>query len=139
MDFLGPIIFDIFVPILEFIAEPVSGFKPIPGQYFPYYFTIEYFQRPLIASIVVAIVAGLLGTFLLIRNLALIGDGLAHVSFGGIAVGLVLGGAGPLWYALVMGSVGFHQPPLAVVWFGGGFYRFSPAAPRCGVVWWWFL
>ena len=105
MDFLGPIIFDIFVPILEFIAEPVSGFKPIPGQYFPYYFTIEYFQRPLIASIVVAIVAGLLGTFLLIRNLALIGDGLAHVSFGGIAVGLVLGGAGPLWYALIFSIV----------------------------------
>ena len=102
MDFLGPIIFDIFVPILEFIAEPVSGFKPIPGQYFPYYFTIEYFQRPLIASIVVAIVAGLLGTFLLIRNLALIGDGLAHVSFGGIAVGLVLS---PLSYALIFSIV----------------------------------
>jgi len=42
-----------------------------------------------------------LGVFLLIQNLALIGDGLAHVSFGGIAVGIVLGATSPLWYALV--------------------------------------
>ena len=39
----------------------------------------------------VAIVGGFLGSFLLIRNLALIGDGLAHVSFGGVAVGIVIG------------------------------------------------
>ena len=48
----------------------------------------------------VTIVSGFLGSFLLIRNLALIGDGLAHVSFGGVAVGIVLGASSPLWYAL---------------------------------------
>ncbi|MED5496345.1 MAG: metal ABC transporter permease, partial [Candidatus Thermoplasmatota archaeon] len=31
----------------------------------------------------------------------LMGDGLAHVSFGGVAVGIVLGATAPLWYALV--------------------------------------
>ena len=62
---------------------------------------MEMFQRALIAALLVTIVAGFLGTFLLIRNLALIGDGLAHVSFGGVAVGVVLGSAGPLWYALL--------------------------------------
>jgi zinc transport system permease protein len=82
-------------PILEFIA-PI-----IPGEIFPYFFTMEMFQRALIAALLVTIVAGFLGTFLLIRNLALIGDGLAHVSFGGVAVGVVLGSAGPLWYALL--------------------------------------
>ena len=35
------------------------------------------------------------------KNLALMGDGLAHVSFGGVAVGIVLGATAPLWYALV--------------------------------------
>ena len=35
------------------------------------------------------------------QNLALIGDGLAHVSFGGVAVGVVLGATSTLWYALI--------------------------------------
>ena len=66
---------------------------------------MEMFQRALIAALLVTIVAGFLGTFLLIRNLALIGDGLAHVSFGGVAVGVVLGSAGPLWYALLFSII----------------------------------
>ena len=73
----------------------------MPGEFFPSYFLLEYFHRPLVAAFIVAIIAGFLGTFLLIRNLALIGDGLAHVSFGGIAIGLAFGGIGPLWYALI--------------------------------------
>ena len=84
----------IFTPLLEFVA-PV-----VPGDIFPYFFTMEMFQRAMISAIIVTIVAGLLGTFLLIRNLALIGDGLAHVSFGGVAIGVVLGATSPLWYAL---------------------------------------
>mgnify|MGYP001373646490 FL=1 len=92
---IGTIILKLVAPILEFIA-PI-----IPGEIFPYFFTMEMFQRALIAALLVTIVAGFLGTFLLIRNLALIGDGLAHVSFGGVAVGVVLGSAGPLWYALL--------------------------------------
>ena len=85
-------------PILKDLAPHV------PGEFFPSYFLLEYFHRPLIASIVVAIVAGFLGTFLLIRNLALIGDGLAHVSFGAIVIGLIFGGIGPLWYALIFST-----------------------------------
>jgi zinc transport system permease protein len=54
-----------------------------------------------LAAVLVTIVAGILGTYLLIQHLALIGDGLAHVSFGGVAVGIVLGATSPLWYALV--------------------------------------
>jgi ABC-type Mn2+/Zn2+ transport system permease subunit len=59
------------------------------------------FQRALIAAILTTIVAGFYGSFLLMKNLALMGDGLAHVSFGGVAVGIVLGATAPLWYALV--------------------------------------
>ena len=66
---------------------------------------MEMFQRALLASLVVTVVSGLLGSFLLIRNLSLIGDGLAHVSFGGIAVGIVLGATAPLSYALVFSII----------------------------------
>jgi len=92
---LGGVLMDIFSPLMEFIA-PV-----MPGEIFPFFFTMEIFQRALLAAIMVTIVAGFLGTFLLIRNLALIGDGLAHVSFGGVAIGIVLGATSPLWYALI--------------------------------------
>jgi len=86
-------------PILKDLAHHV------PGDFFPNYFLLEYFHRPLIASFFVALVAGFLGTFLLIRNLALIGDGLAHVSFGAIAIGLVFGGMDALWYALIFSTI----------------------------------
>lgn len=86
-------------PILKDLAPHV------PGEFFPSYFLLEYFHRPLIASLIVAIVAGFLGTFLLIRNLALIGDGLAHVSFGAIVIGLIFGGIDPLWWALILSII----------------------------------
>ena len=92
---IGVFILEIIAPLLEFIA-PI-----VPGETFPSIFKLEMFQRALLAAIMVTIVAGLLGIFLLIQNLALIGDGLAHVSFGGVAVGVVLGATSPLWYALV--------------------------------------
>jgi zinc transport system permease protein len=92
---IGVFILEIVAPLLEFIA-PI-----VPGETFPSIFKLEMFQRALLAAIMVTIVAGLLGIFLLIQNLALIGDGLAHVSFGGVAVGVVLGATSPLWYALV--------------------------------------
>lgn len=92
---LGTWIIELVGPFLEFLGPQ------LPGDFFPAYFLYAWLHRPLMASLIVAIVAGLLGTFLLIKNLALIGDGLAHVSFGGIAIGLVYGGIGPLWYALI--------------------------------------
>ncbi len=103
---LGTTILEITAPLLEIIS-PL-----IPGEIFPYFFTMEMFQRALLAAILVTIVAGFLGSFLLIRNLALIGDGLAHVSFGGVAVGIVLGSTSPLWYALVFSvtaSIMIHE------------------------------
>lgn len=98
---LGQELFERLSPLLKEIGE----WGLLPGEFFPSYFLFEYFHRPLIASIIVGIVAGFLGTFLLIRNLALIGDGLAHVSFGAIAIGLVFGGIGPLLYALAFCTI----------------------------------
>ena len=91
---IGVAILDLVSPFFELIGPTM------PGEVFPYFFTMEMFQRALLAAMMVTIVSGFLGSFLLIRNLALIGDGLAHVSFGGVAVGIVLGASSPLWYAL---------------------------------------
>jgi len=91
---IGVAILDMASPYLELIGPMM------PGEVFPYFFTMEMFQRALLAAMMVTIVSGFLGSFLLIRNLALIGDGLAHVSFGGVAVGIVLGASSPLSYAL---------------------------------------
>ena len=97
------------VALVEILIPFFKLFLPIiPGDVFPYFFGAELngypvlsLQRALIVSIVVAMVAGFLGTFLLVQNLALIGDGLAHVAFGGVAIGIVLQATSPLWYALI--------------------------------------
>jgi len=97
---LGTLIHDLLSPVLEYISPLM------PGEIFPiFFFEMGMGQRALIAAILVTVVSGFLGSFLLIRNLALIGDGLAHVSFGGVAVGLVLGATAPLWYALVFSLI----------------------------------
>ena len=92
--------------LVSLLDRPFREIAPyMPGDVFPYFFTLEMFQRSLVAAIIVTIVAGFLGVFLIIRNLSLIGDGLAHVSFGGVAVALVVGSVNPLWYALIFSVV----------------------------------
>lgn len=91
---------------LEVVAPLLESLAPImPGNTFPRFFTMEMMQRSLLASLMVTIVAGILGVFLIIQNLSLIGDGLAHVSFGGVAVAIVLGATNPLWYALLFSII----------------------------------
>ena len=96
---LGLVILELVAPVLEDLA-PI-----MPGDTFPRFFNMEMMQRSLIASIMVTIVAGILGVFLIIQNLSLIGDGLAHVSFGGVAVAVVLGATNPLWNALLFSVI----------------------------------
>jgi len=50
-----------------------------------------FIQRAIITGIFVALLCSTLGLFLVLRRLSLIGDGLAHISFGGVALGLFLG------------------------------------------------
>lgn len=96
---IGEIILYLVAPIMESLA-PI-----VPGEIFPYFFEWEIFQRALISVILVTVVAGMLGVFLIIQNLSLIGDGLAHVSFGGIAIALVLGATSPMWWALLFSVI----------------------------------
>ncbi len=50
-----------------------------------------FVQRGIIASVLVAVVCGVLGSFVVLKKLAFIGDALAHASFGGVALAFVLG------------------------------------------------
>lgn len=50
-----------------------------------------FMQRGLVASVLVAVTCGILGSFVVLKGLAFIGDALAHASFGGVAIAFVLG------------------------------------------------
>lgn len=64
-------------------------------------FSFGFLQRALLAGIFVAVACAILGLFLLLRRDAMIGHGLAHVTFGGVALGLFLNIL-PLAVALVV-------------------------------------
>ena len=63
--------------------------------------TFPFMQRAIIAGLLVALMAGLLGVFIVQRGLSFLGHGLAHAAFGGAALGLLIGVSQPLWVALV--------------------------------------
>lgn len=48
-------------------------------------------QRALVASVIVSVVAAVVGSFVILKGMAFIGDALPHASFGGVAVAFVLG------------------------------------------------
>jgi zinc transport system permease protein len=50
-----------------------------------------FIQRALIAGTLIAVLCSVLGVFLVLRRLSLIGDGLAHVTFGSVALSLIMG------------------------------------------------
>ena len=56
-----------------------------------YYLNYAFIQRAYLAGSFVAALCAMLGLFLVLRKLSLIGDGLSHVSFGAIALGLFFG------------------------------------------------
>jgi zinc transport system permease protein len=53
--------------------------------------SFAFIQRAYLAGTVIAALCAMLGLFLVLRRLSLIGDGLSHVSFGAIALGLFFG------------------------------------------------
>jgi zinc transport system permease protein len=49
-----------------------------------------FIQRALLAGVLIALLCSVLGVFLVLRRMSLIGDGLAHVTFGSTAIALAL-------------------------------------------------
>ncbi len=64
-----------------------------------------FMQKAFITGIVIAIACSLLGVFLVLRRYALIGDGIAHISFGGVATGLLFN-ITPFFGALIFSLIG---------------------------------
>jgi len=62
--------------VVDFFADPWS---------------FEFMQRALVASVIVSVVAAVVGSFVILKGMAFIGDALPHASFGGVAVAFVLG------------------------------------------------
>ncbi|MFD3273287.1 metal ABC transporter permease [Paenibacillus dendritiformis] len=60
----------------------------------------EFFQRALIGGLLIGVTGPLMGMFLVLRRLSMIGDTLAHVTIAGVALGFLLG-----IYPLAMGVV----------------------------------
>ncbi|MCE5173215.1 metal ABC transporter permease [Paenibacillus profundus] len=60
----------------------------------------EFFQRALIGGLLIGVTGPLMGMFLVLRRLSMIGDTLAHVTIAGVALGFLLG-----VYPLAMGIV----------------------------------
>ena len=63
------------------------------------YLKYGFVQRAIIAGSFIALLCSLLGLLLVLRRLSLIGDGLAHVTFGSVALGLFFN-ASPLYVSL---------------------------------------
>lgn len=59
----------------------------------------DFMRRALVAALLVGCAAPLVGVFLVQRGLSLVGDGIGHVAFAGVAVGALTGNS-PIWVAL---------------------------------------
>lgn len=68
-------------------------------------FDYDFMRRALLAAFVTGLTAPAIGTFLVQRRLALLGDGIGHVALAGVALGLLTGTA-PLLTALVISALG---------------------------------
>ncbi|WP_336338218.1 metal ABC transporter permease [Haloarcula brevis] len=82
---------EVFLPVLDawYWAMTrlyyLTGLELISPEY-------TFMYRAILVGLCVGVIAPLIGTFLVHRQLALIGDALAHTAFAGVAVGLFLNG-----------------------------------------------
>ena len=79
--------------LIDLIAQPLSH---------------PFMVRGLVAALLVGVVCAILGTYVVLRGMAFLGDALAHSILPGVAVGYLVGGGarGPLfWWAMGTGVV----------------------------------
>ena len=71
----------------------------------------SFIQRAFLCGIIIAITCSFVGCFLVMRRLALFGDGIAHVAFGGVAAGLFTGvhPIGTAFIVAILGSIGLQK------------------------------
>jgi len=67
-------------------------------------FNYPFMQRALLAGIIIALLAAVSGSFIVLRRYSLLSETLAHVSLVGVSLGL-LAGYSPLWMAVLASMV----------------------------------
>jgi len=68
-------------------------------------FEFEFMRLAFAAGAVVGLLAPVVGFFLVQRQMSLIGDGIGHVAFAGVAAGYLIG-ISPVWTALIAAILG---------------------------------
>src|SRR5690625_3735852 len=66
---------------------------------------LDFMRRALLAAVLVGMVAPVIGTFLVQRRLALLGDGIGHVALTGVALGF-LTSTSPVVTAAIVAALG---------------------------------
>lgn len=106
-------------------------------------FETEFMQRAWLAGLIVAVICPLIGSFLVLRRQSMIGDGLGHIAFAGVAGGALMGwqpvlsaAAVTVFGALVIEWVrtrlaAFSEMILAIFFYSGYragscFYKYEP-------------
>lgn len=51
----------------------------------------DFMQRAIVAGLLVGLICPVIGIFIVLKKQALIGDGLGHIAFAGVATGWLLG------------------------------------------------
>ena len=72
-----------------------------------HFLNYAFIQKAYLAGTFIAVLCAMLGLFLVLRKLSLIGDGLSHVSFGAIALGLFFG-IYPIYAAIPVVLIGSY-------------------------------
>jgi len=67
--------------------------------------SLDFMQRALLAALFTGLAAPAVGTYLVQRRLALMGDGIGHVALTGVALGVLTGWA-PVWTAVIVATAG---------------------------------
>ena len=71
----------------------------------------EFFQRALLASVMAGVVCAVVGSFVVLKGLAFIGDGVAHAAFPGVVIAYLIGGS-----YIVGGGVAAFVTAIAIGW-----------------------
>ncbi len=86
-------------------------------------FSFAFMQRAFLAGIITAVLAAVMGVFIVLRRMSLVGDSLAHASLAGVAAGMLLGFY-PFYGALLFAA----GAALAIEFVRGAFKRYAEIA-----------
>ena len=141
------VLFGVGIPLtlVAFAAFIFWGFPPLYGLFWDstcntidaWLVCSNFLQRGFTAGALIGVAAPVVGLYLVNRQMALIGEALAHTAFGGVAIGLFIGAAVPsfdypLVFALVAAAIaalgmqyiavrteGYADVPIAIMLTGG--------------------